>query len=228
MREIKTVWGKILPEVNLFPIYYLLFIYGFIYILPYGQLFIGLTWFDWFRSEDGPLEWLQFSEYLIASFFALYIFIKSSRKSSINTILWLFFCVCLFLIAGEEISWGERITGFGIDKISEINVQGETNFHNLPFFHNYLLDPVFEIGCLVLGWIGWRRFPKLDALPSKDLSLFFLFVALFYFYFDISWASTTEQIRNDQEIFEFLLASGLLIHCWNNFKKFFRINKYSK
>ena len=140
----------------------------------------------------------------------------------------MFFCVCLFLIAGEEISWGERITGFGIDKISEINVQGETNFHNLPFFHNYLLDPVFEIGCLVLGWFGWRRFPKLDALPSKDLSLFFLFVALFYFYFDISWASTTEQIRNDQEIFEFLLASGLLIHCWNNFKKFFRINKYFK
>jgi hypothetical protein len=225
MREIKTVWGKILPEVNLFPIYYLIFIYGFIYILPYGQLFIGLTWFDWFRSEDGPLEWLQFSEYLISSFFALIIFIRSNRKSSINTLLWLVFCICLFLIAGEEISWGERITGFGIDSISKVNIQGETNFHNLPFFHNYLLDPVFEIGCLILGWFGWRRFPILDALPPKNLSLFFLFVALFYFYFDISWASTTEQIRNDQEIFEFLLATGLLIHCWNNFKKYFLIKK---
>ena len=69
MREIKTVWGKILPEVNLFPIYYLIFIYGFIYVLPYGQLFIGLTWFDWFRSEDGlnrgegPLELIQFFQY---------------------------------------------------------------------------------------------------------------------------------------------------------------------
>ena len=78
------------------------------YILPYGQLFIGLTWFDWFRSEDGPLEWLQFSEYLTASFL-LFIFLRSSRKSSINTFLWLVFFVCLFLIAGEEISWGERI-----------------------------------------------------------------------------------------------------------------------
>tara|TARA_B100000945_G_scaffold220204_1_gene177844 strand:- start:526 stop:1215 length:690 start_codon:yes stop_codon:yes gene_type:complete len=228
MREIKTVWGKILPEVNLFPIYYLLFIYGFIYILPYGQFFIGLTWFDWFRSEDGPLEWLQFAEYLISSMFALSIFIRSNRKSSINILLWLVFSIFLFLIAGEEISWGERITGYGIDSISEANVQGETNFHNLPFFHNYLLDPVFEIGCLILGWFGWRRFPKLDALPSKSLSLFFLFVALFYFYFDISWASTTEQIRNDQEIFEFLLASGLLIHCWNNFKKYFLTNKIRK
>ena len=219
MKLIKTPWGKISPEVNLFPIYYLLFIYGFIYILPYGEHILGLTWFNLLKIEDGPLEWLQFSEYLMSSFFALIIFIKSNRKSSINTLLWLVFCIFLFLIAGEEISWGERITGFGIDSISEVNIQGETNFHNLPFFHNYLLDPVFEISCIFLGWIRWKKFKNLYSLPSKDLSLYFLFVALFYFYFDISWASTTEQIRNDQEIFEFLLSSGIFIHCFRNFKK---------
>ena len=124
-----------------------------------------------------------------------------------------------FIIAGEEISWGERLTGIGIDSIANLNVQGETNFHNLPFFHNYLLDPVFEISCIFLGWFGWRRFKRIDALPAKDLSLFFLFVALFYFYFDISWASTTEQIRNDQEIFEFLLSSGVFVHCYRGFKR---------
>ena len=123
------------------------------------------------------------------------------------------------LIAGEEISWGERLTGIGIDSISSLNVQGETNFHNLPFFHNYLLDPVFEISCIFLGWFGWKRFKNIDAFPAKNLSLFFLSVALFYFYFDISWASTTEQIRNDQEIFEFLLSSGIFLHCLKNFKK---------
>ena len=228
MREIKTVWGKILPEVNLFPIYYLFFIYGFLYILPYGKLLIGTSWFEWFRSEDGPLEWLQFFEYLLSSVLALNIFLRSDRKNSINTLLWLVICIFLFLIAGEEISWGERITGLGIESISVINLQGETNFHNLPFFHHYLLDPVFEIGCLLLGWIGWRRWPRLDALPAKNLSLFFLFVALFYFYFDISWASTTQQIRNDQEIFEFLLASGIFLHCWTNFKKIIKFKKLTK
>ena len=124
-----------------------------------------------------------------------------------------------FVIAGEEISWGERLTGIGIDMISNLNVQGETNFHNLPFFHNYLLDPVFEISCVFLGWFGWKNFKNVNAFPAKDLSLYFLFVALFYFYFDISWASTTEQIRNDQEIFEFLLSTGIFIHCLRNFKK---------
>ena len=218
-KEVKTPWGKIIPEVSLFPIYYLIFIYCFVYILPYGKFFIGISWFDWLRSEDGPLEWIQFIEYASSSLFAFIIFLKKRNKKEINSIIWIFLACILFLIAGEEISWGERLTGIGITSISNLNVQGETNFHNLPFFHNYLLDPVFEITCIFLGWFGWRKFKKLNALPDKKLSLYFLFVALFYFYFDISWASTTQQIRNDQEIFEFLLSTGIMLHCWGNFRK---------
>ena len=223
LKEIKTPWGKLLPEVNLFPIYFLLFIYGFVYILPYGKALIGVSWFDWIRSEDGPLEWIQFFEYAFSSVLAFLIFIKQKNKKDINSILWFFIAIFSFLIAGEEISWGERITGLGINWISNINVQGETNFHNLPFFHNYLLDPIFEISCLFLGWFGWRKFKNIDAIPTKDLSLFFLFVALFYFYFDISWASTTQQIRNDQEIFEFLLSTGIYLHCTKIFRRVFTI-----
>ena len=218
-KEIKTPFGFILPQVSLFPILYLLFIYGFVYILPYGRDLIGISWFDWLRSEDGPLEWIQFIEYTISSILALLIYVRTKRKKNINSIIWLLIALLSFVIAGEEISWGERITGIGINSISDINVQGETNFHNLPFFHNYLLDPIFEISCIFLGWFGWRKFKNIKALPSKDLSLYFLFVALFYFYFDLSWASTTQQIRNDQEIFEFLLSTGIFLHCYKNFKK---------
>ena len=217
-KELKTPWGKIIPEVSLFPLYYLLFIYCFVYILPYGKFFIGISWFDWLRSEDGPLEWMQFFEYAISSLLALFVFLCRTKKKEFNSIIWLLIALLSFLIAGEEISWGERLTGIGINSISNLNVQGETNFHNLPFFHNYLLDPVFEISCIFLGWFGWKKFKKINAFPTKDLSLYFLFVALFYFYFDISWASTTEQIRNDQEIFEFLLSTGIFIHCYRNFK----------
>ena len=218
-KEIKTPFGFILPQVSLFPILYLLFIYGFVYILPYGRDLIGISWFDWLRSEDGPLEWIQFIEYAISSILALLIYVRIKRKKNINSIIWLLIALLSFVIAGEEISWGERITGIGINSISDINVQGETNFHNLPFFHNYLLDPIFEISCIFLGWFGWRKFKNIKAFPSKDLSLYFLFVALFYFYFDLSWASTTQQIRNDQEIFEFLLSTGIFLHCYKNFKK---------
>tara|TARA_A100001388_G_C28768956_1_gene502588 strand:- start:2346 stop:3029 length:684 start_codon:yes stop_codon:yes gene_type:complete len=225
MNEIKTPWGSINPEVNLFPIYYLIFIYGFIYILPFGESFIGLSWFDWFRSEDGlnrgegPLELIQFFQYALASVFSLFIFIKTPKKSSISTLIWMIIFSSCFLIAAEEISWGERIFGFTINSIAELSIQGETNLHNLPFFHNYLLDPAMQIICIFLGWVGWRKWPKIKSLPSKKLSLFFLFVALYFFYYEISWFSTVEHIRNDQEIFELLLSTGIYLHCWRNLKK---------
>ena len=112
MKLIKTPWGEISPEVNLFPIYYILFIYGFVYILPYGKNIIGLTWFDLLKLEDGPLEWLQFSEYLISSIFGIFIYFKSKNKNTINSFIWLILSAFCFFVAAEEISWGERITGF--------------------------------------------------------------------------------------------------------------------
>ena len=109
-KDIKTPFGKITPGVSLIPIYYLLFIYGFVYILPYGKNLIGISWFDWLRSEDGPLEWLQFFEYAISSFLALFIFVRRKKKKEINSLIWLLISFLSLVIAGEEISWGERLT----------------------------------------------------------------------------------------------------------------------
>ena len=218
MNEIRTPWGSISTKVNLFPIYYLIFIYGFVYILPFGENLIGITWFDLLKKEDGPLEWLQFSEFFVSFLMGLFIFYKSKKKSSINSLIWLFFSIFCFLIAAEEISWGERITGFTLNSISELSIQGETNFHNLPFFHNLFLDPLLHILCIFLGWVGWRKWSHLSALPSRKYSLFFLLVSLFFAYYDLSWASTVEHIRNDQEIFEFLLSTGIFLHFWQNIR----------
>ena len=218
MKTIKTPWGNIIPEVSLFPIYYIIFIYGFIYILPYGKNIVGLTWFNLLKLEDGPLEWLQFAEYLISSLFGILIFFKSKKRKSINSFIWLILSAFCFFIAGEEISWGERIIGFSLNSLTEISIQSETNLHNLPFFHNYLLDPILVSICIFFGWVGWRKWPYLNSIPSKKLSLFFLITALYIFYYEISWASTIQHIRNDLEIYEFLLSSGIFLHFLNNLK----------
>ena len=218
MKTIKTPWGQLSPEVNLFPIYYLFFIYGFIYILPFGGNIVGLSWFNLLKLEDGPLEWLQFAEYFISSLFGIFIFIKSNKKKSLNSLNWLIFSLFCLFVAAEEISWGERITGLNLNSLTEISIQSETNLHNLPFFHNYFLDPILIVICIFLGWIGWRKWPYLDSIPSKRLSLFFLITALYIFYYEISWASTIEHIRNDLEIYEFLLSTGIFLHFWNNLK----------
>ena len=218
MKLIKTPWGEISPEVNLFPIYYILFIYGFVYILPYGENIVGLTWFNLLKLEDGPLEWLQFSEYFISSIFGIFIYFKNKNKNTINSFIWLIFSAFCFIVAAEEISWGERITGFSINSLTEISIQSETNLHNLPFFHDFFLDPILITICILFGWIGWRKWPYLNSIPNKKLSLFFLITALYIFYYEISWASTVEHIRNDLEIYEFLLSTGIFLHFWNNFK----------
>ncbi|KGG11903.1 MULTISPECIES: pectate lyase [Prochlorococcus] len=216
-KKIRTPWGNLKPKVDLFPVIYLIIIYGFIYILPYGKYVVGMSWFDWLRSEDGPLENMQFLFYLLASIFAFLTARKKLRDGiNLNSVMWLLLALLCLFIAGEEISWGERITGFGSQALRDINSQGESNIHNLPFFHHILLDPSFEISCILFGWIGWHFWPKLDFLPKKRYSLYFLFVALFFFYFDISYSSTIKQIRNDQEIFEFLMSLGLLLHCWSS------------
>ena len=224
IKEIKTHWGKIIPEVNLFPIYYLLFIYGFVYILPYGENIVGLTWFNLLKLEDGPLEWLQFSEYFISSIFGIFIYFKNKNKNTINSFIWLIFSAFCFIVAAEEISWGERITGFSINSLTEISIQSETNLHNLPFFHDFFLDPILITICILFGWIGWRKWPYLNSIPNKKLSLFFLITALYIFYYEISWASTVEHIRNDLEIYEFLLSTGIFLHFWDNFKSFIKGN----
>tara|TARA_Y200000002_G_scaffold58662_1_gene43913 strand:+ start:255 stop:920 length:666 start_codon:yes stop_codon:yes gene_type:complete len=221
MTELKTPWGSIYSKVNLFPIYYLIFVYGFIYILPFGERLVGSPWFYFLKKEDGILESLQFFQYFISSLLGLFIFYKIKKKKSLNSIIWLVLSSACFFIAAEEISWAERLTGFSLDAITEVSLQGETNLHNLPFFHNYLLDPLLQLGCIFFGWIGWKKWPYLTSLPSKKLSLYFLLVALFFAYYDLSWASTVEHIRDDTEIFEFLLSSGIFLHFWDNlnFKK---------
>ncbi|KGF88952.1 hypothetical protein EU91_0064 [Prochlorococcus marinus str. GP2] len=130
----------------------------------------------------------------------------------------MFLSALCFFIAAEEISWGERITGFSLDSLTAISIQGETNLHNLPFFHNLFLDPILIIICIFFGWIGWRKFSYLTSIPSKKLSLYFLITALYIFYYEISWASTIEHIRNDLEIYEFLLSTGIFMHFRNNLK----------
>ena len=218
MKLIKTPWGSFSPEVNLFPIYYILFIYGFVYILPFGKNIIGLTWFDLLKLEDGPLEWLQFFEYFFSSILGILIFWKSKNKNSLNSLIWLFLSAFCFFVAAEEISWGERITGFSLNSLTEISIQGETNLHNLPFFHDLFLDPILIVICIFFGWIGWRKWPFLTSMPSKKFSLYFLITALYIFYYEISWVSTIEHIRNDLEIYEFLLSTGIFMHFLDNLK----------
>jgi hypothetical protein len=206
-RLIRTPWGDLAPKVDLFPLLYLLLLYGVLYFLPFGL-------FDlWRKGEDGLAEWLQFLAYFGAAICASGCFFISLRKAaSAQWIWWLLITFFCFYVAGEEISWGERLTGLGFDLLRDGNSQGESNLHNLEGVQNYLHASFMAAG-VSLGWLGWRFFPTIEAFPARRFSLYFMIVAAFYFYWDVSWITHGDRIRNDQEAIELLMALGLWMHC---------------
>lgn len=212
-RVIQTPWGDLAPRVDLFPLIYLIVLYGIIYFLPFGI-------FDfWRKGEDGLAEWLQFFAYLGAGLSALLCFSLSvKRRPRVQSLFWLLMMIFCLYVAGEEISWGERLTGFGFDLLREGNAQGESNLHNLEGIQNYLHASFMAAG-VFLGWLGWRFFPSIEAFPARRFSLYFLIVAAFYFYWDLSWISHGDRIRNDQEAIELLMALGLWMHCSTSLRR---------
>ena len=83
-------------------------------------------------KEDGLLENSSALLYFTASVF----FIILWKKTRFRNIWYLGFFLMFFLVAGEEISWGQRIFNLSTpESLVEINVQQETNFHNIKGIH---------------------------------------------------------------------------------------------
>jgi len=96
--------------------------------------------------------------------------------------------VCV-VIAGEEISWGQRIFGWGTPvALEDVNHQGESNIHNIG-----VVQKAFNLGELFAGLYGaalpilWAvpriraRLARLDPILVPPLCLVALFVLPFIY-----------------------------------------------
>lgn len=211
-RVFRTIWGDISPNVDVFPVGFVAFVYGFIYFLP------GRFFFRVFHGDDGPIEWLQVVVLGVAVIFSLASAWRVRRRLRCwQAWAWVGLALMCFLLLAEEISWGERLMpAISNSTLKQINVQGETNLHNLQGI-NSLLHLSYILFGIGLGYVGWRFFPGIDCLPPRSLSLYFLPLALFAAYLDLSWFANLERIRNDQEVFEFLAFVGLAVNGWRGF-----------
>lgn len=94
-------------------------------------------------TEDGPYENLGAFFFLAASVFFFLSYWKSQSGNDFffftlrKNVFYLLLGLLFFFIAGEEISWGQRI--FGIETpeaIESSNIQKEMNLHNLKIFNS--------------------------------------------------------------------------------------------
>ncbi len=85
--------------------------------------------------EDGFFEWLGAAALFAgAALVGLALWRLRARSDAhiVRQVSYAGVALILFVAAGEEISWGQRLLAFETpDAIREVNAQGETNLHNL-------------------------------------------------------------------------------------------------
>lgn len=138
-------------------------------IIAVGHLlfYTNMPLFALYTREDMLVEWLTVLGLLAGSFVC---FSRAFRVGASRG--WMFLLTALglglmlFLAAGEEISWGQRL--FGIespDYFKENNTQQETNFHNLivggvrvnRWIFSFLLTAVLSAYLILLPLLYRRK-----------------------------------------------------------------------
>lgn len=158
---------------------YALFFLGHAFALPFA-------WFapDYFAKvlmiEDGPYEYLTALFLLVAGIVLIWRAAQLKRLDHrALAVLTLLYAALFIFVAGEEVSWGQRIFGWQSGEyFVDHNFQGETNVHNLMVGQTQLATSLFGswltvvllLYLLVLpllypraAWV--RRFCELLAVP---------------------------------------------------------------
>lgn len=139
--------------------------------------------------EDGIIEYVQAALFLFAAIAFGVVAWRLRGKSPWAGPL----ALGMFFIAGEEISWGQRILGLSTPaSFEESNVQGELNLHNLEGIHGsiravgvllvivlFIVIPIaYRVSPAIRGLLARGRAPQvpLDVVPLALVALAFMIV----------------------------------------------------
>jgi hypothetical protein len=196
--------------------------------IPFAVAMLALQTCDeahraWFAEEDNVAENLQFVFLLVATWAAGSVSrARWKRDEPLVALVYAAFAVGAFFVAGEEISWGQRIFGIATpEAVSEVNIQHELTLHN-----TYLLTPVFSFAQLFVGFLPalaaltpWQRLlpPRWDAwrrafVPGPALASWFLLIGAWRLYrYAFMAPGTPAWIGEFSEIPELTLYAGLAL-----------------
>lgn len=127
-----------------------------------------------YTDEDGIVEYLQVLCWVFSFTFSVKIAMHQfSADEKTIAALFAFLSVFILFVIGEEISWGQRILGWGTpEALQAINKQDETNVHNI-----YGVGYAFKWLHLLVGAYG--TFMPIVVLRSKKLARYRTLTSLF-------------------------------------------------
>jgi len=174
-----------------------------------------------FAKEDALIENLSFLFYFFSGVILILVGIQNKFPQSrglLPSLLGIFFVI----VAGEEISWGQRIFDFSTPaSMQATNTQGEFNFHNLQAFDKHkgwlnqhtilnifvllngvIIPIVYWLSPMIRGISGRLKFP---IVPLVCVPIFVIALTFEQALNRISphWAHT--------EVKELLFAMGFLL-----------------
>lgn len=140
-------------------------------------------------QEDVLVEPAQAVLYAISAA----VFVYASRGPRLGKLWTLGLAALSFWLAGEEVSWGQRMFGVATpDWLAGRNVQQELNFHNLDGLHQRVrLVGVLFVGVLAFAiplgyrWVAWVKalverleFPVFPLFAAPTVAVAIAFMAV--------------------------------------------------
>lgn len=116
--------------------------------------------------EDGWIEYGSFAAWVLAALFFALAFIRARNT---RRLAYLALALGAFFMAMEEISWGQRIIGWGSPGFfKKSNLQSETNLHNLVRFTKVYrpLATALVVWCVV-PWSLMSLVPRLRQVCDR-------------------------------------------------------------
>jgi hypothetical protein len=206
-------------------------------ILGAGFLFYAdFTKYQQLIAEDGLIEYLTALCFLVAGVISLLMIKKRTYFS--HKVMRNFFMVgciivgvALIVVAGEEVSWGQRIFNIQTpDSIAAQNRQSEINLHNSELVWPYVYTAYAVIGVYgMLAWILWWLIKDLLTLNKQQQVIANMVIPGGYLFLNFMLISLYVWLREHhgpwkyqpwEEYAELILVIGILTHLIQSFISF--------
>ena len=189
-------------------------------------IFVGLEYvsrptLESLTVEDGPVEYLTALSFFVAGC----MFIAAAVRRYVARIWGVLLGVGFIFVAGEEISWGQRLLGVSTpESIAAANVQAELNLHNLEGVNDVIrgagtlvLLAAFVAFPIAVARLRWARHlaerwhipvPPMTVIPIALIGLLFMVVPR------LAEGGAVFRLDEVGEIYVALVPLVFAVHAW--------------